>query len=314
MSLCVRFIQPCVALRDYVATHFFIRSVGHPHEAVPSITSLCPVPGAVINFLIRGAFTTAEGQHLAPATILGVHSGVLKVAHCGALCSWGVILTVPGMARLFPGQLGETANSILAAEAILGGKEVRQTLAAMTAAPQPEAARLEVERWLLRRLEAQRQVQEFARLTEAHAWLRAGIPVNTAADRVDITRRQLGRWYEQHIGVSPKEMMSLERLQKSLRGFVTAEKQVPWGDYGDQSHQIRDWKKRLGTTPRQLKTAYQGLAEEYRNELPNSPIVYGIGRSPDPLSRVGSGVDIYPSPPTNTKLTSGSAGKRSQAF
>ena len=78
--------------------------------------------------------------------------------------------------------------------------------------------------------------------------LRAGGTVEHAARHAEVTRRQLHRWFCQHLGVGPKQLMDLERFQASLQA-VQREQGDPVAGYSDQAHQIRAWRRRLGETP-----------------------------------------------------------------
>jgi transcriptional regulator GlxA family with amidase domain len=54
--------------------------------------------------------------------------------------------------------------------------------------------------------------------------------------------------FHRHLGVSPKQLADLERLQSSLKGVQTGSRDPVQG-FADQAHQIRNWRRRLGVTP-----------------------------------------------------------------
>ncbi|MCZ7171453.1 helix-turn-helix domain-containing protein, partial [Salmonella enterica] len=63
-----------------------------------------------------------------------------------------------------------------------------------------------------------------------------------------VDRRQLHRWFERHLGLGPKQLMDLERLQSSIQAVQRGDGDALSG-YSDQAHQIRNWRRRLARTP-----------------------------------------------------------------
>lgn len=89
---------------------------------------------------------------------------------------------------------------------------------------------------------------EAKQIAAAHGILCSGGSVGDAAARVGVSRRQLHRWFRQHLGIGPKDLADLERLHVSLQSVQTGGPD-PIAGYSDQAHQIRNWRRRLGVTP-----------------------------------------------------------------
>jgi AraC-like DNA-binding protein len=112
--------------------------------------------------------------------------------------------------------------------------------------PRLFAARLN--RWLMERLESTR-VPEFQRFAAAYDTLKHAGSVELAAKAAQVSTRQFERWCRTHIGSGPKTLVSLHRLQASIYAVQTGVGD-PQSDFSDQPHQIRSWRRWLGTTPR----------------------------------------------------------------
>jgi AraC-like DNA-binding protein len=83
---------------------------------------------------------------------------------------------------------------------------------------------------------------------------REDVPVETLANDVGFTRRQLERRFADAVGMAPKALAQVLRFQRVLGAIV--EEAPRWVDiaaecgYCDQSHLIRDFKRFTGTSPR----------------------------------------------------------------
>jgi AraC-like DNA-binding protein len=170
-----------------------------------------------------------------------------------------VLLTPLGLARLFPGASG-VANSLVDAGGVVGDRAAAALLDDASARPDGLAAALDA--WLLARLTAVRAPRSIALFEAASRALTYASRVSVAAETVGVTRRHLSRLVNEHLGIGPKELLDLHRLDRSLSAVQAG------GDGGagfsDQAHQIREWRRRLGTTPgRYARGGRSPLAEEF---------------------------------------------------
>jgi AraC-like DNA-binding protein len=93
------------------------------------------------------------------------------------------------------------------------------------------------------------------------------IAIETVAEVIGISRRQLERRFKKEIGLSPKQFCRILRFQKV---FSSLEENNPaWPDvaaacgYYDQAHLIRDCRELSGETPAALLSAETDLAEHF---------------------------------------------------
>jgi transcriptional regulator GlxA family with amidase domain len=160
-----------------------------------------------------------------------------------------IFLTFEGLARLFPRGGALTADHLADLGSLIGDAAAGRLVADVSAAPDPHAIAQLLDRWLLKRAEQSPQLPELFALSEACARLRAGQGAQDVAQSLRVSRRQIGRWFQRYIGLSPKSVMVLERLNSSVRKI-----QLQNGDavdgYSDQAHQIRRWRKSVGLTPK----------------------------------------------------------------
>lgn len=239
-------LPPAPSLAPLVGAYWFIEDIPGAFEGQMIRTT--PIPMAVLSVHIGRPNATEDGSVIPRASLLGLQS------HARTWRSWSdtyfvmVLLTIPGLVRLFPHTGPESAGRILDLGAIAGDALANSLANSVAAAFEPRRIAGLLDRWLIARLASFEAVSEGRRLGVAHGVLRCAGSVSRAAEAAGINRRQLHRWCCRHIGVGPKELADLERLQNSLRNI-----QAKRGDSGigfsDQAHKIRSWRRRLGTTP-----------------------------------------------------------------
>ena len=66
-----------------------------------------------------------------------------------------------------------------------------------------------------------------------------------------ISTRTLQRFFEQHIGISPRMVLNLDRIRSSVSNVQSrdTDRSAGFEDFADQAHQIRTWKRFLAETP-----------------------------------------------------------------
>jgi AraC-like DNA-binding protein len=81
------------------------------------------------------------------------------------------------------------------------------------------------------------------------------LTVDAVGARVNLTRRQLERLFRGQVGLSPKRLMRIRRLQRALSVLQSGEAAPPGataalaGGYADQAHFVRDCRELAGYTP-----------------------------------------------------------------
>lgn len=239
-------VEPAPALVPYVAGYWFVQDLPGAYEGRPIQTS--PLPGGVLSFNF-GRPNAMEGGPVVPSvSLLGVQTVARRWRSWAETYFVMAMLTVRGLARLFPATGHGTSDRLVDLAAVIGSPSARAIHVDLQARWSPQAVRTRLDAWLLQRLEQTPPPRELERLCRAHERLRAGSGVAAAAAAVEVSRRQLGRWCRTHLGIGPKRLMDLERLQASLRALQRGQGD-PLRDYSDQAHQVRTWRRRLGITP-----------------------------------------------------------------
>jgi len=76
-------------------------------------------------------------------------------------------------------------------------------------------------------------------------------------------RRKLERKFKKHIGISPKQLGRIIRLQTALRLILSQNQNLTSiayeSDYFDQSHFIKDFKEFIGSTPKQMLSQKENM-------------------------------------------------------
>lgn len=125
-----------------------------------------------------------------------------------------------------------------------------------------------IESLLLQQLQSQETTDRVAAISvQALLALNGQLSVDELADQVQINRRQLERKFAIVIGMSPKQLAKIIRLQATLkmmeeRRFDSLTELAYENGYFDQAHFIKDFKEFTGVTP----------SEFYANQLKMSTL------------------------------------------
>ncbi len=115
-----------------------------------------------------------------------------------------------------------------------------------------------IERFLLEKLISPKSIDQIAKASVAIIFeLNGQLSVDELSDQLKINRRQLERKFSSLIGLSPKQLSKIIRLQATLqmianKQFTSLTAIAYEGNYYDQAHFIKDFKEFTGMSPKQF--------------------------------------------------------------
>jgi AraC-like DNA-binding protein len=240
---------PCAPLRSHVACYWTLRGDEAPGHRV--------LPDGCMDLL----FDLSGALRAAP-TLVGTMSQALLVPAVARVELLGVRFR-PGEAFAFVGvPAGEAKDQVLPLVDALG--PLAAALSDELSAARDTPARLAA---LDRRLTALRDRarppdprvrRAVARILGSPAEAR----VAWLARELGIGERQLERTFVERVGLGPKALARVARLQALLPRLAGAGTHVPWAalaldlGYADQAHLIREVKRLSGVTPTELARAH----------------------------------------------------------
>lgn len=266
-------LPPDPQLAPMVAAYWFIEDIEGAFAGQTIQTS--PIPMAVLSVNIGRPNTSEDGSVIPRASLLGLQSQARFWRSCSDTYFVMVMLTIPGLVRLFPNTGQDLTDRILDLGAIAGDALAGSLSRSVSAALEPREIAKLLDHWLIARLVSSQAVLELHRLSAAHTVLRCNGSVSDAAEAASINRRQLHRWFVRHTGMGPKELADLERLQNSVRSSQS-KRGDPGLGFSDQAHQIRSWRRRLGITPGIYnKTGPSSVADHFKTSASRAePVFY----------------------------------------
>ena len=243
-------IAPHTQLRPYVLSYRIVEDrlgefAGQPIWTCPEL-----IGGLSVNF---GQRSDHESWQLHPKVgLLGIQTRARRwIAQPETLFVMAT-LTVPGMMALFPHMGKDSTDNLLDVADVWGDRQAEQFWRGLPdESPQGETAshmKSAMDSWLLNLLSTV-PVSTQKRCVQMHQALTSHRRIDTACQQLGITPRTLQRDFQRHLGISPKQVMNLYRLQRSIRASVDTAPQAPLLEFADQAHEIRTWRRYLDQTP-----------------------------------------------------------------
>ncbi|AFE05270.1 hypothetical protein COCOR_03499 [Corallococcus coralloides DSM 2259] len=253
---------PAAPLASLVLGYWFIQDLKGAHEGRPIQTAPSPTAVLTLNF---GRPCTSDFAAGGPrASLLGIQSHH-RDWRSGEGCAFVMVMLTPaGLARLFPASGPSTGDDLLELGAVLGDGASRRLVEDLSAAWEPHWVAARLDAWLLERLVTTKPLPETERLARAWDVLRRTSRVDAAARAVNVSTRQLERWFQAHLGHSPRQLSALERLHHSLLAAQTGQGD-PHEGFSDQAHRIRMWRRHLGLTPGRFARTPRSMMADYFN-------------------------------------------------
>jgi len=248
-------MKPAPRLRLFVDTIWGVRGSAHyhveavlPNGAIELMINLGP-PQRVIAYGDREV-----DEPFTDAWIAGIQYERLVHASPRGADHIAIRFRPGGAHAFFDVPMDELAGRVVDLGAILG-RSAHQLRDRLVVARSDEARCAALERWLLsRRLSVH---PYFATVRLALDLLRAGplgVSVGEACERLGLSNRHLVKQFRTTVGLPPKSVARIERLQGVIRA-CRGRQDVDWPrlaasyGYADQSHLIREFRRLSGTTP-----------------------------------------------------------------
>lgn len=265
-------VRPAPHLSALVQAYWFIQDL--PGDHAGSLIRTSPVPLSVLSVNMGRPNAQEDGRLVPKASVLGLQSRARVWQSWSETYFVMAMLTIPGFARLFPNVGVDGADKLLDLGAIAGDAPARSLTDGIGADLEPRRIAAILDEWLTARLTSGSPITELGQITRAHDILRHGGTVRRAAEDAQVSRRQLHRLFQRHLGIGPQELLALERLHSSLGGVQTG-RGDPLQGFSDQAHQIRSWRRRLGVTPGAYSRAERTpMASHFSRDCELGPAFY----------------------------------------
>lgn len=247
--------EPCAELEGLVKCYW---TLGSPREEVPEKQRIVP-DGCMEMIFHMGdlylQYTPDGGSIVQPRCfVFGQITRLLEIEPTGSTEIFSVRFYPGGFTPFASLPLSAMENRAVPLEEVFPS-EGDTLQAAMLKAPGHEERIKVVEAFLLNRLHRPEIIDRVVRESVASILsLKGQLSVGELSEQVSINRRQLERKFSSVVGLSPKQLAKMVRMQATLK--LLANKQVSSltalayeGDYYDQAHFTRDFKEFTGMTP-----------------------------------------------------------------
>ncbi|EKV00196.1 DNA-binding domain-containing protein, AraC-type [Leptolyngbya sp. PCC 7375] len=239
-------IAPHPQLRPYVLSYRMVEDKLGEVAGTPIWT--CPEPIGVLSANFGKRSYHESGEIHPKVGLLGVQTRTRKWISQPETLFVMAILTVPGMMILFPDIGPDCADNLLDVAGLWGERKAGEFWRCLPHKLHLNDVKSAMDGWLLNLLRAV-PVSVVQRRLQLHQVLTSNRRIDIACEQLGITPRSLQREFQRHLGVSPKQVMNLYRLQRSVRANVETISQRPLQDFADQAHEIRAWRRYLSRTP-----------------------------------------------------------------
>jgi AraC-like DNA-binding protein len=108
--------------------------------------------------------------------------------------------------------------------------------------------------WIRDRIRRNARAQDLAMVTDLQRWIASAGPLRDIAQHTGSSQRQLQRWFNEHIGMTPSAFSHLWQVRRVLNDALTQDR-PNWSGlayhygFADQAHLVRRWSEVLGESP-----------------------------------------------------------------
>ena len=240
-------IAPCKALLPYIRCFWGISDTSDAEESRLVIPDTCM--DIIFNLdytnnTVHSSFCTIdENAHYSHNSINSVHRSIFGIR----FYAWSAVLFADNS---FAG----TKNKVFDVDEFFTGLKRDILPMLLSAASLPERAKL-AEKYLFKRLDLNRMNSNIMNAVSDIIFGRGTVRTAELAAKNAVSVRQLERWFNENMGISPKSFSSLVRYQMiwqelCFRGGDILDMTEKYG-YFDQAHLLNDFKKHHSMTPKQ---------------------------------------------------------------
>lgn len=252
--------KPCKMLEPYVACYWLSVFTGTKDEAQKlKLKTVTLIPDGSPSFIFdinckqNWHYESIWGVTDKPVVLYNQHS-----TSKGETMTFGVDFRPGGLYRFLNVPMGEFTNQSIGLEQVSNSALHQLTENIINAVSIGEQIH-NIESYLLEQLNKANSYQPS--VTEALYMINetsGNIKVSELANKLLISDRSLRRQFHEHVGISPKTLCRITRLQSAIKVCI-GNKQLDFlmaaydSGYFDQSHFIKDFKEFCSCTPSQYK-------------------------------------------------------------
>lgn len=189
--------------------------------------------------------------------VIGQLTQPLEIAPTGSTGIFSVRFHPNGFLTSASIPIKKMENTAVSLEKLFGkdGTEIEQRILSATSTSERIKT---IETFLLKRLQHAETIDYIIQSTITTILTVNGqLSVDELSKKTNINRRQLERKFSSTIGLSPKQLLKIIRLQTTLKlllnkQFNSLTSLAYEGEYYDQSHFIKDFKEFTGLTPKEF--------------------------------------------------------------
>lgn len=252
-------LNPHPQLRPYVLSYRIVEDKVGEFAGSPLWT--CPEPVGVLSANFGNPSYHESGDAHPKTGLLGVQTHARKWISQPETSFVMALLTVPGMMVLFPSIGQDSADNLLDVASIWGERRAKKFWHCFPHSLQPDRVKSALDAWLLELFGAV-PISTTKYYLQLHQALVSNNRIDTACEQLGITQRLLQRRFQRHLGISPKQVLNLHRLQRSVKANVEATPQNSMQEFADQAHEIRAWRRHLSRTPGRYRTENRSAIAE----------------------------------------------------
>ncbi|NQX38696.1 Helix-turn-helix domain-containing protein [Pedobacter steynii] len=249
--------QPNPGLSNYVRCYWTLEA---PKEKAPEKQRI--VPDGCMEMIFH--YGDLYRQYLDGSTVLqprcfvfGQVTQPLEIVPTGETGVFAVRFLPEGFAAFATFPVGDMENRAVPLQELFAEEGIDLEKEILNALNTEERIQL-VERFLLHKLITPESVHQIVRSgVAAMMKLKGQVSVDELTDNLKINRRQLERKFSIAVGLSPKQLSKMIRLQSVLKimadpQFTSLTSIAYQGDYYDQAHLIKDFKEFAGMSPKKF--------------------------------------------------------------